>query len=133
MTTTIFISIFVAIAAADWWMDMVQRTTTLICRASDAPMRPVGELLNPSFVKFAFPLTLAKWILVAFWAWCSSVAVALAALAAAWLITILSPVPFGLTLPPIRKQIARVRSLDSDMGDQLLQLVEQWRSIGGRH
>jgi hypothetical protein len=133
VTLEIFIAAFLVLAIADWWMDMIQRTTELICRASGAPMRPVGELLNPTFVKFALPIMLAKWALVVFWALYSSVTAALIALAAAWVITIVSPVPFRFTLPLVLKQIARVRDMDTTMGDQLLQMFETWKTVGARH
>ena len=133
MTLEIFIAAFLVLAIADWWMDMIQRTTELICRANGAPMRPLGELLNPTFVKFGLPITLAKWALVVFWALYSSVTAAFIALAAAWVITTVSPVPFRFTLPLVQKQIARVRDMDTTMGDQLLQMVETWKTAGARH
>jgi H+/Cl- antiporter ClcA len=125
-----FAAVFLVLAAADWWMDKVQRTTQLICRASGAPMSLVGEFLNPAFIKFSFPITLAKWGWVAVWAWYDSPTVALLALFASWLVTVVSPTPFRLTIPPVLKQIERVRTVDADVGDQLLKMVQTWKAIG---
>lgn len=133
MTLGLFIAAFLILAVPDWWMNMVQRTTQLICRANNAPLDPVGGLLNPRFIRFAFPITLTKWGLVAFWAWYSSVTEALVALGAAWIVSVVSPVPFGLTLPLVLRQIARVREMDTTLGDQLLQMVETWKVVGARH
>ena len=133
MTYEIFIGLFLVLAIADWWMDMVQRTTVLICRANSAPLSPVGELLNPAFIKFSFPITIAKWSLVGFWAWYGSVIEAVVPLVVAWFTTVVSPIPFELTLSPIVKQVARVQKVDTTMGDQLLQMIETWKALGARH
>ena len=133
MTIEIFIAVFIVIAIADWWMDMVQRTTTLICRASNVSTQHIGKLLNPAFIKFAFPITIAKWILVAFWAWYDSAILAISLLALSWLASVISPLPIKLTLPAVLKQINRVRDVDKEMGEELIRLVEVWSSIGNRY
>lgn len=93
-------------------------------------MTPVGEYLNPAFIKFSFPITLAKWGWVAVWAWYDSATIALLALFVSWLVTVVSPTPFRLTIPPVLKQIERVRAMDPDVGDQLLKMVHTWKAIG---
>lgn len=130
MTIEIFITTYMILAIADWWMTQVQLTTTFICRASKMPIIPIGELLNPPFIKFSFPITLALWALVIYWAWHSSVVVALSVHVVTWLLIVVSPLPARLTLPMTLKQIARVYSVDKEKGEQLLLMVEQWKSMG---
>ncbi len=127
-----FIAVFVALAYADWWMDKVQRTVQLICRASGEALDTVGVFLNPTVIRFSLPITLAKWVWAAAWAWYGSAPLALFALFASWLITVASPTPFWLTIPSVLKKIEHVRALDSDFGNHLLQMVQTWKSIAAR-
>lgn len=133
MSIELFLAFFVPLAVADWWMDKVQRTTQLICRANNLPMNPVGQFLNPQFVRFAFPITIAKWGVAAYFAWTYSVWLAIAALVAAWAVTVVSPLPASLILPSISKQIARVRAVDAELGEKLGQMVSVWVDVGAKH
>lgn len=131
VTNSTFLYIFLAVAVVDFYFDMVQRTAVLIRRIGELPMQADGFLI-PRFIKFAFPLTLIKWGWVAYWAWSGSTMYALTALFLSWLAAISLPVPAGITLPPIFKQIERVRLLDSDLGEALLSATKTWESHGGR-
>ena len=131
MTNATFLYVFLALAAVDLYFSMVQRTTVLICRIGDMSMS-LGGYLNPSFIKLAFPLTLIKWGWVIYWAWTGSTTQALIALFVSWLAAVVLPVPASLTLPPVFKQIERVRALDSDLGSALFGAAETWQLHGGR-
>lgn len=131
MSNATFLYVFLALAAVDLYFNMVQRTTVLICRIGQMPMSN-GGYLNPSFIKLAFPLTLIKWGWIAYWAWTGSTTQALIALFLSWLAAVTLPVPGSLTLPPVFKQIERVRALDSDLGAALFDAAEAWQLHGGR-
>ena len=89
-------------------------------------MSVMGPFLNPAFVKLAFPVTLAKWGLVAYFAWANSVWVALAALFVSWIANIYPEMPVSRIIPHIEKQVARVRAVDPTVGDALGQAVAAW-------
>ena len=131
MSNETFLYIFLALAFLDLYFNMVQRTTVLICRIGELPLT-VGGYLNPSFIKFAFPLTLIKWGLVVYWALSGSTSYALTALFISWLASVTLPIPSKLTLPPIKKQIERVRTLDQDFATTLSEATNTWEVNGGR-
>lgn len=131
MSNDTFLYVFIALAIVDVYFSMVQRTSVLICRIGEMHMSN-GGFLNPSFIKFAFPLTLIKWGWVVYWAWTGSTAQALIAFFISWLAAIVLPVPGNLTLPPIFKQIERVRGLDPGLGAVLVEAAKTWEINGGR-
>lgn len=131
MSNETFLYFFLALASLDLYFNMVQRTTVLICRLGEMPPT-VGGYLNPSFVKFAFPLTLFKWGWVVYWAWSGSTSYALTALFIFWLASITLPIPSKLTLTPIKKQIERVRALDQEFATTLSEATNIWEINGGR-
>lgn len=131
MTNGTFLYVFLALAIVDFYFDMVQRTAVLIRRIGEMPLQADGFLI-PRFIRFAFPLTLIKWGWVAYWAWSGSTTYALIALSISWLAAISLPVPAVITLPPIFKQIERVRHLDPDLGEALLTATNTWQNHGGR-
>lgn len=131
MSNDTFLYVFLALAVVGLYFDMVQRTSVLICRVGEMAMS-IGGFLNPRFIKFAFPLTLIKWGWIAYWAWTGSTAQALTALFLSWLATVVLPVPGNMTLPPIFKQIERVRILDPDLGAALLAAAKTWQTHGSR-
>lgn len=126
MTNEFFLTVFIPLALIDWWMTKVQRTTQLICRASRIEMSAMGPYLNPPFVRLAFPVTLLKWGLVAYFAWASSAGVAISALVLSWVANISPPMPVSLILPYIERQVARVSAVDAVVGDALGQAVTAW-------
>ena len=131
MSNETFLYVFLGLAFIDLYFNMVQRTTVLICRIGEMH-RSTGGYLNPSFIKFAFPLTLIKWGWIAYWAWSGSATQALAALFIFLLASVMLPIPSKLTLPPIQKQIERVRALDKDLGAELTEATKKWEIHGGR-
>jgi hypothetical protein len=131
MSNDIFLYVFLTLAVVDIYFSMVQRTSVLICRIGEMSMS-IGGFLNPSFIKFGFPLTLIKWSWVAYWAWTGSTSQALIALFISWLAAVALPVPGNLTLPPIFKQIERVRGLDPDLGAALKEAAKTWEVHGSR-
>lgn len=131
MTNDTFLYIFLALAIVDFYFDMVQRTAVLIRRLSELPLQADGFLI-PRFIRFSFPLTLIKWGWVAYWAWSGFTTYALTALFLSWLASIGIPVPAGITLPPIFKQIERVRHLDPHLGETLLTATKTWQTHGSR-
>ena len=131
MSNGVFLYVFLALAVADLYFSMVQRTSVLICRIGEMSMS-IGGFLNPSFIKFAFPLTLIKWGWGAYWALAGSTSQALIALFISWLAAVTLPVPGNLTLPPIFKQIERVENLDPVLGAALKEAAKTWEIHGGR-
>lgn len=131
MSNDTFLYVFLALAIVDIYFSMVQRTSVLICRTGEIHMSN-GGFLNPSFIKLAFPLTLIKWGWVVYWAWTGSTSQALIALFISWLAAIVLPVPGNLTLPPIFKQIERVRGLDPNLGAVLIEAAKTWEINGSR-
>lgn len=131
--TEYFATAFILSAVADWWMDMIQRTTTLISRSGGYSAHSAGPYLNPTFIRFAFPITLIKLGVAAGWAFYDPVAYAIIAVVASWALNVVSPVPAALTLRPIRKQIERVRQADAELGEQLQKITDSWASQGGRY
>lgn len=131
MDNNIFIGVFLVLATIGFYFDMVQRTTVLICRTSDIHAS-IGGFLNPRFIKLAFPLDLFRWGWVLYWAWTGSTTQALVAAFISFIVSILLPVPASLTLPPIFKQIQRVRELDPDLGEALTEAARKWEIHGGR-
>lgn len=131
MSNDIFLYVFMALAVVDLYFSMVQRTSVLICRVGDMPIS-IGGFLNPSFIKLAFPLTLIKWGWVAYWAWSGFTTQALVAFSLSLLANVILPVPGSLTLPPIFKQIEKVRVLDGNLGGTLLAAAKTWQVHGSR-
>ena len=131
MSNETFLYVFLAFALLDLYFTMVQRTTVLICRIGEFPPK-VGGYLNPSFIKFGFPLTLIKWGWASYWALSGSTSSALIALFIFWLANVTLPIPSKLTLPLIKKQIERVRSLDQQFGDKLSEATNIWEIHGSR-
>ena len=131
MSNETFLYVFLAFAFLDLYFTMLQRTTVLICRIGELPPK-VGGYLNPSFIKFGFPLTLIKWGWVAYWAWSGSASSALIALFIFWLANVTLPIPSKLTLPPIKKQIERVRALDQEFAATLSEATNTWEINGSR-
>ena len=131
MSNATFLYVFLALAAVDLYFNMVQRTAVLIRRIGQMPMSIDGYLI-PSFIKLAFPLTLIKWGWIAYWAWTGSTTQALIALFLSFLTFQILPVPGSLTLPPVFKQIERVRALDSDLGAALFDAAVAWQLHGTR-
>ena len=132
MTTEIFIVLFLFLAAIDWFMDMVQRTTVLICRANSASTSAAGQYMLPTFISISFPITLGKWALVGWFAWTTSPLIGLGALFFSWLFGVISPIPFRITLPPIQKKISSIEQLDAELGAQLRQMLSHWQTIGAK-
>jgi hypothetical protein len=131
MSNEIFLYVFLVLAFLDLYFNKVQRTTILICRIGEMPPT-VGGYLNPNFIKFAFPLTLIKWGWVVYWALSGSTSYALTALFISWLASVTLPIPSKLTLPPIKKQIERVRALDQEFAATLSEATNTWEINGGR-
>lgn len=128
----ILVGLFLIITVIDWWMNMVQSTTMNICHANDQP-REICLMLNPYFIRLAFPNSLAKWTVAGIYAWQVSWQIALAGIFIVWLISVISPIPLSLTIPTINKKIAIVRNLDAQAGQLLEDMVSQWEAIGRKY
>jgi hypothetical protein len=126
------IALFVVLSIVDWWMNMVQHTTMNICRANDQP-KEICVMLNPFFIRWAFPITLLRWVIAGAYAWLISWQFALVGLFIAWLIGVLSPIPLYLTLPSIFKKISIVKSMDHEAGSLLESMVSKWNAVGRKH
>jgi len=131
MSSDTFLYFFLAIAVVDLYFFWVQRTSVLICRAGGLPTS-AGSFLNPRFIRLAFPLSLIKWGWVVYWAWSGSTSDALIAFVASWLSAIFLPIPARLTLPPIFKQIERVRTVDSKLANTLADAAMAWEIRGAK-
>ena len=132
MSLEIFVVVFGLLAVADWFMDMVQRTTVVICRANQVMFTSAGPFMLPPFIKLAFPITLAKWATAGYFAWAASPVIGLGALGLSWLANVVSPVPFSLTLPPIQGQLTRVERQDPALGLKLREMLSVWQAARGR-
>lgn len=130
MSEDTFLLVFLMLAGNDFYLSMVQRTTLLISRMGDAVT--CGCFLNPKFIRYAFPLTLAKWGWVLYWVISGNTSVALVSLFFSWLAAVVLPVPSSITPPAIRSQISHVHELDSDLGQYLSKITDQWEQLGSR-
>lgn len=130
MTAEIFIVLFLLLATIDWFMDMVQRTTILICRANSASTSSAGQYMLPTFISISFPITLGKWALAGWFAWSTSPLIGLGILFLSWLFGVLSPIPLRITLPPIQKKISHIEQQDPGLGAQLRQMLSHWQTTG---
>lgn len=131
MSNATFLYVFLVFAFLDLYFTMVQRTTVLICRIAELSPQ-IGGYLNPSFIKLGFPLTLIKWGWIAYWAWSGSTSSALIALFIFGLANSALPIQSKLTLPPIKKQIERVRTLDQEFAALLSEATNTWEINGSR-
>lgn len=88
--------------------------------------------LTPGYFKLALPLTVIKWSLLIYWAYAGSAVAALSVFAFFYLINAIAPIPARLTLPPIRKQIERVKVFDLETGIELEDATNIWEMRGRR-
>ena len=123
MTETDFLVIFCCLAVADWYMDNLQSTSAAICKANGISLAQIGPYLNPDEVAFAFPVTLAKWALVVYYAVNNSVGTAIAAQLASSGWSIFAPLVPSLAMPRILAKISQVRVLDASLAEQLSMMV----------
>ncbi len=113
------------------YFSLVQRTILQIGRSGALPVLNAINL-TPDYFKLALPLTVIKWSLLFYWAYVGSAVMALSLLAFFYVINAIAPIPAALTLPPIRKQIERVKAKDKEMGAELEDAANIWEMRGRR-
>jgi hypothetical protein len=113
------------------YFSLVQRTILQISRSGALPVLTAINL-TPGYFKLALPLTVIKWTLLIYWAYAGSSVMALSLFAFFYVINAIAPIPAALTLPPIRKQIERVKAKDKKMGIELEDAANIWEMRGRR-
>lgn len=88
--------------------------------------------LTPGYFVLAWPFTIIKWVLLAYWVYAGSALLALLLFVFFYLANAIAPIPAKLTLPPIRKQIERIRLKNSSLGIELEDATNIWEMKGRR-
>lgn len=125
-----FIGVLI-LALIHLYFSLVQRTILQIGRSGALPVLTAINL-TPGYFKLALPLTVIKWSLLIYWAYAGSAVAALSVFAFFYLINAIAPIPARLTLPPIRKQIERVKVVDLETGIELEDATNIWEMRGRR-
>jgi hypothetical protein len=125
-----FIGVLI-LALIHLYFSLVQRTILQISRSGSLPVLTANNL-TPGYFKLAFPLTVIKWTLLIYWSYAGSAVMALSLFAFFYLINAIAPIPARLTLPPIRKQIERVKASDQEIGIELEDATNIWEMRGRR-
>ncbi len=88
--------------------------------------------MTPRYFVIALPLTVIKWVILFYWVWKGSAALALSLLTIFYLANAMLPIPAKLTLPTIRTQIERIKARDKEAGATLRDATNIWEMRGRR-
>jgi hypothetical protein len=121
----------VVLAIIHLYFSLVQRTILQITRSGDLPVL-TGAMMTPRYFVMAIPLTLIKWLILIYWAWEGSTALALVFFALFYLANAMLPIPAKLTLPPIRARITKIATYDQNSALALTDAVNIWEMRGRR-
>lgn len=122
---------FLILAIIHLYFSLVQRTILQIGRSGALPVQTAAKL-TPSYFVLAWPFTIIKWVLLAYWIYAGSAVFALLLFAFFYLANAIAPIPAKLTLPPIRKQIERIKVSNSSLAADLEDATNIWEMRGRR-